>query len=90
VQAERFLQWGRPHVLVNGDMGPAEMQVFCPLDNAGRELLRTAMRQLNLTGRAYHRLLKLGRTIADLAGESQILVHHLAEALQYRPRPATW
>lgn len=90
VQAERFQQWGRPHVLVNGDMGPAELQVFCPLDNAGRELLRTAMRQLNLTGRAYHRLLKLGRTIADLAGESQVLVQHLAEALQYRPRPVSW
>ncbi|MFN8467386.1 MAG: hypothetical protein U0X20_17645 [Caldilineaceae bacterium] len=47
------------------------------------------MQQMNLSACAYHRLLKLGRTIADLAGEEQIQVHHLAEALQYRPRPPT-
>jgi magnesium chelatase family protein len=69
-------------------MGPAEVQAFCPIDEAGRNLLRAAMQQLKLSARAYHRLLKLGRTIADLAGAEQIQVHHLAEALQYRPCPA--
>ena len=86
VQEARFRTWGKPGVLVNGDMGPAEVQAFCTIDEAGRNLMRAAMQQMNLSARAYHRILKLGRTIADLAGEEQIQVHHLAEALQYRPR----
>ena len=53
----------------------------------GRNLLRAAVQQMNLSARGYHRVLKLGRTIADLAGEEQIAAAHLAEALQYRPRP---
>ena len=67
-------------------MGPAEVQAFCSIDEAARNLLRAAMQQMNLSARAYHRILKLGRTIADLAGEEQIQVQHLAEGLQYRPR----
>jgi magnesium chelatase family protein len=86
VQRARLGAWRRPGVLANGDMGPPEVQAFCLLDAAGRQLLRTAMAQLHLSARAYHRLLKIARTIADLAGEEQIQVHHLAEALQYRPR----
>jgi len=70
----------------NGDMGPAEVRVFCPLDEPGRTLIRQAMNQLQLTARAFHRVLKLGRTIADLAGAEAITPAHLAEALQYRPR----
>ena len=61
-------------------------RAFCVIDEAGRNLMRAAMQQMNLSARAYHRVLKLGRTIADLAGEASIQVHHLAEALQYRPR----
>jgi len=70
----------------NADMGPAEVRVFCPLDEPGRTLIRQAMNQLQLTARAFHRVLKLGRTIADLAGAEAITPAHLAEALQYRPR----
>ena len=86
VQEARFVKWGKPGVLVNGDMGPAEVQAFCAIEEAGRNLMRAAMQQMNLSARAYHRVLKLGRTIADLVGEESIQVHHLAEALQYRPR----
>ncbi|GIK73853.1 MAG: Fis family transcriptional regulator [Chloroflexota bacterium] len=86
VQEQRFQKWGKPNVIVNGDMGPAEVQAFCEIDEAGRNLMRAAMQQMNLSARAYHRILKLSRTIADLAGEQKIQVHHLAEALQYRPR----
>jgi magnesium chelatase family protein len=85
-QAERFAQCETPDLLVNADMGPAHVQQFCQVDEAGKTLLRSAMRQMNLSARAYHRVLKLSRTIADLAGEADIQAHHLAEALQYRPR----
>jgi len=72
----------------NADMGPAELRQYCPLDQTGRSLLRSAMSQLQLSARAYHRVLKLARTIADLAGDAQaeIAPAHLAEALQYRPK----
>jgi magnesium chelatase family protein len=82
-QARRFA--GTPF-LTNADMGPAEVRVYCPLDEVGRALLRAAMQQLQMTARAYHRILKLSRTIADLAGSDRIQTVHLAEAIQYRPR----
>ena len=85
VQEARFTDLGKTNMLVNGDMGPAEVQQFCQIDTAGKNLMRTAVRQMELSGR-YHRVLKLARTIADLAGEAEIRTEHLAEALQYRPR----
>ncbi len=56
------------------------------LDDAGQQLVKAAMTQLQLSARADHRILKLARTIADLAGEENIQSAHLAEALQYRPK----
>jgi len=82
-QAARFAGTG---LLTNAEMGPAEVGVHCRLDQAGRELLRQATAQLNLSARGYHRVLKLARTIADLAACEAIDVAHVAEALQYRPR----
>ncbi len=70
----------------NADMRPAEVRQFCELDETGSNLMRTAMNQFQLSARAYHRILKLARTIADLAGSAVIAPQHLAEALQYRPR----
>ncbi|MCS7221203.1 MAG: YifB family Mg chelatase-like AAA ATPase [Anaerolineae bacterium] len=70
----------------NADMRPAEIREFCPIDEAGRSLLGAAMRQMQMSARAYHRILKLARTIADLAGSERIEVTHIAEAIQYRPR----
>lgn len=70
----------------NADMGPAEVRMYCELDEASKGLMRTAMRQMNLSARAFHRVLKLARTIADLAGCDRIETPHLAEAIQYRPR----
>ena len=67
-------------------MGPGEVREFCVVDEAGRSLLRAAMQQLHMSARAYHRILKLSRTIADLAGSEGIQTAHLAEAIQYRPR----
>ena len=74
------------HAHSNADMGAAELRAHCQLDGAGQALMKAAVRQLNLSARGYHRVLKLARTIADLAGVEQIGPAHLAEAIQYRPR----
>ncbi len=70
----------------NADMGVTEVREVCKLDDAGRALVRAAMQQLQMSARAFHRILKLARTIADLAGSERIETAHLAEAIQYRPR----
>ena len=70
----------------NGDMGPGEVRRLCVIDDAGKNLLRAAMQQMQMSARAYHRILKLARTIADLADCATIETAHLAEAIQYRPR----
>ena len=70
----------------NADLGPGEVRRHCQLNDVCRSLIRQAMSQLQLTARAFHRVLKIARTIADLAGEEELTPSHLAEALQYRPR----
>ena len=67
-------------------MRVAEVRKYCQLPEEGQRLMRSAMAQLQLSARAYHRILKLARTIADLAGSEEIGPAHLAEALQYRPK----
>lgn len=70
----------------NAEMTPVEVREFCLLDAESQSLLRSATKQLSLSARAFHRLLKLARTIADLEGSEGIKAYHLAEAVQYRPR----
>jgi magnesium chelatase family protein len=72
--------------ICNADMRVGEVRRFFSLQPEGQSLMRAAMSQLNLSARAYHRILKLARTIADLAGSEEIQSPHLTEAPQYKPR----
>jgi len=80
IQEKRF---GTPGKL-NAHMGASEIRKFCPLSAKDQSLLEKASERLNLSARAYHRVLKIARTIADLEGVANIASHHLLEALQYR------
>jgi magnesium chelatase family protein len=85
-QRQRVRFEGMEEVAANADMHIAEIRKFCSLDETGQALMRTAMNQMQLSARGYHRVLKLALTIADLAGSEMIQSVHLAEALQYRSR----
>jgi magnesium chelatase family protein len=85
IQTKRFSNYSSG-IVCNADMHVGEIRQFCKLQEEGQRLIRAAMTQLNLSARAYHRILKLARTIADLAGCEEIQSTHLAEALQYRPK----
>lgn len=88
-QAERFAasaENGQRPVLCNADMGVRELTAHVRLNREGEVLMRSAMQQMHLSARGYHRVLKLARTIADLDGSDDVKAHHLAEALQYRAR----
>ncbi len=82
-QAKRL---GGHGILTNSEMTPALVRTQCVLDSQSQQLIKQAVDSLHLSARSFHRLLKVSRTIADIAGEENILITHLAEALQYRPR----
>jgi magnesium chelatase family protein len=71
-------------IVCNSDMRVAEVRKFCKLDEAGDNLVRVAISQLNLSARGHHHVLKLARPIVDLAGSDNLQSVHLTEALQYR------
>jgi magnesium chelatase family protein len=68
----------------NAALETGEVDSYCTPDAAGADLLKQAIARLNLSARAYHRVLKLARTLADLAGQESISATHIAEAVQYR------
>lgn len=82
IQVNRY----KGRILTNCGMGPEEIKQFCVISEEGLNLLKMAISSLNLSARGYHRVLKLSRTIADLANSDNIQTEHVAEALQYRSR----
>jgi len=82
VQQDRFKD--RPKVTCNARMGTRDLKAHCALDETAMELLKFAMADMNLSARAYDRVLKVSRTIADLAGSDRITSDHLSEAVQFR------
>ncbi len=89
VQAARFRGLGLEHVRTNAQADGEVLDTIAPLDKAGAALLRDAAEAMNLSARGYYRVLRVARSIADLAGSDHILRLHLAEALSYRQRPAS-
>lgn len=82
IQTERFGEL--EHVHYNAQMNTKQIREYCKLDDASKELLKNAMERLNLSARAYDRILKVARTIADLDASQAVLGNHIAEAIQYR------
>jgi magnesium chelatase family protein len=83
VEAARQCQLARQNK-PNAQLSVTEIDALCAPDAQGEALLRQAITRLNLSARAYHRVLKVARTIADLMGSKNILASHIAEAVQYR------
>ncbi len=81
-QMERF---SGKKIFTNSEMGIKEIETYCQLSEPAKEILKNAVHQMNLSARSYHRLLKLARTIADLAGSEKVDLPHVAESIQYRP-----
>ncbi|MEI6157705.1 MAG: magnesium chelatase, partial [Atribacterota bacterium] len=81
IQRDRFPAEG---MRVNGEMRVRHIKRFCTSTREADELLKKSIEQLALSARAYHRILKVARTIADLSGDEKIEVEHVAEAIQYR------
>ncbi len=82
VQSRRFAD--NPSIYSNAQMSSTQVRTVCQISNIGQTLLKTAMNKLQLSARAYDRILKVARTISDLAGSEEIKTEHLAEAIQYR------
>lgn len=82
IQTKRYE--GIPNIHYNAQMGPRQLDEFCQLDEVGKTLVKTAMEKLNLSARAYDRILRVSRTIADLENASTLSAVHIAEAIQYR------
>jgi magnesium chelatase family protein len=81
-QLVRFAK--KPAITCNALMGPRQLKAYCALEDHTMELLKFAMTDLNLSARAYDRILKVARTIADLAASENITSDHISEAIQYR------
>jgi magnesium chelatase family protein len=90
IQQQRFANLGHTSMRLNAEADGKVLEMIAGLDTAGMALLRDAADAMNLSARGYHRVLRVARTIADLDGKEMISRLHLAEALSYRQKPASF
>ncbi len=83
LQLRRFRS-SKPSIFCNAQMGPAQIRKYCALEDRIKKLLESAIQKLGFSARAYHRILKMARTIADLENSQEISSEHVSEAIQYR------
>ena len=88
MQAARFAEV--PGVYSNAQMGSKLVRRYCNIEEEGQKLMKMAIHRLGLSARAYDRILKVGRTIADLVSSESIRPEHLSEAIQYRSLDRDW
>ena len=81
IQAERYKD---ENILFNSQLSPTQIEKYCKLDETSLAFMKQAFEKMNLSARAYHKILKMARTVADLAGEENIKLEHLAEVIRYR------
>jgi magnesium chelatase family protein len=82
IQLTRFKD--RSDIFCNAHMSSRDLRTYCPIDEQSQNLLKIAITRLGLSARAYDRILKVSRTIADLTGSENIVAEHISEAIQYR------
>jgi magnesium chelatase family protein len=82
IQRDRFAH--RPGIYANAHMAPRDIRAHCHVSDGADALLKTAITRLGLSARAYHRILKIARTVADLDGAAGLAPKHVSEAIQYR------
>ncbi|MFV1969169.1 MAG: hypothetical protein ACC628_27425, partial [Pirellulaceae bacterium] len=87
-QLHRFVD--KTGIHSNAQMGSREIREHCRLDEAGNALMKAAVKRLGLSARAFHRLLKVARTISDVAGSDELTTEAVAEAIQYRSLDRDW
>src|SRR6185503_7704064 len=87
VQRERF---GKDGTMMNANMGKPELEKHCTLDDAGHVLMKQGMEEMGLSARAFDKVRKVARTIADLDGSEKIQSQHVSEAVQYRLLDRKW
>jgi magnesium chelatase family protein len=89
-QLARFKRTNLEGIYSNSQLSGKSLLALCPLDTTSSQLIKSAMEKLNLSARAYHKILKVSRTIADLEDANNIEKHHIAEAIQYRNLDRNW
>ena len=85
IQKQRFIAKNK-NIITNSEMGVRELKTFASLTEAAKQTILQAAKHLDLSARAYHRVIKIGRTIADLEGDNNVNEGYILEALQYRPK----
>ena len=81
---KKKLRFKRTKIRTNADMTPRQIKKYCETDDESQDLLRQSINELGISARAYHRIIKVARTVTDLENSAKIMAQHISEAIQYR------